>query len=318
MNDPIAQADADKQAENAVSKQCDKPRPRKGIRWLKVLLIAVAIPVVYVIWKVSVFVIGFQPSEMAMAQYTPKDVIGDLGGMKVRIPRHYAEYVEYDGDPGFGEKRKGPRPEHTFDSRLRSFGIEARFPDMKGLENAQLREENRRQPLQEKMWIRISITAGESYPGDGFLDRRTNSTLFNIYSPKSIGHWNYTYERMPEDEYGLEVWRLSSIDPRTGKPARESDDTEDIYIHRESSGNVDAHIRCGRPRTPKGIGRCRIETSLAPKAQAVVDIAFRRGLLPEWKQIQQSARNLLLSFEVDPSSSSDTSLTLPSPVQTSR
>jgi hypothetical protein len=27
--------------------------------------------------------------------------------MKVRIPRHYAEYVEYDGDPGFGEKRKG-------------------------------------------------------------------------------------------------------------------------------------------------------------------------------------------------------------------
>jgi hypothetical protein len=30
----------------------------------------------------------------------PKDVIGGLGGMKVRIPRHYAEYVEDDGDPG--------------------------------------------------------------------------------------------------------------------------------------------------------------------------------------------------------------------------
>jgi hypothetical protein len=312
MNDPITPSG------NAVSKQRDKPRPCKGIRWLKVLLIAVAIPVVYVIWKVSVFVIGFQPPEMAMAQYTPKDVIGDLGGMKVRIPRHYAEYVEYDGDPGFGEKRKGPRPERTFDSRLRSFGIEARFPDMKGLENAQLREEYRRQPLQEKMWIMISIKAGERYPGDGFLDRQTDATLFNIYTPKSIGHWRYTYERMPKDEYGLEVWRLSGIDPRTGKPARESNTTEDIYIHRESSGNVNVHIRCGRPSVPNGIGICHLGTSLASKAQAVVDIGFRRGLLPEWKKIQQSVRNLLLSFEVDPSSSSDTSPTPLSPTQTSR
>jgi len=38
---------------------------------------------------------GFQPPEMMMAQYTPKDVIGDLGGIKVRIPRHCAEIVEF-------------------------------------------------------------------------------------------------------------------------------------------------------------------------------------------------------------------------------
>ena len=51
---------------------------------------------------------------------------------KVRIPRHYAEYVEYDGDPGFGEKRKGPVPERTFESKLSSFGMDVRFPDMRG------------------------------------------------------------------------------------------------------------------------------------------------------------------------------------------
>jgi len=250
---------------------------------------------------VSTRIMGFQPPEMAMARYTPKDVIGDLGGMKVRIPRHYAEYVEYDGDPGFGEKRKGPRPERTFDSRLTSFGIEVRFPDMKGLENAQLREEKRRQPLREKTWIRIGINAGEIYPGDGFLDRRTNSTLFNVYSPEMKGHWLFTYERMPDDEYDLEVWRLSGTDPRTSKPARESDSTRDIYIHREPSGNVDVYIGCGRPSVPSGIGTCNLETSLAPKAQVAVRVSFRRELLPEWKRIQQSARDLLLSFEVDPS-----------------
>jgi hypothetical protein len=173
---------------------------------------------------------------------------------------------------------------------------------MKGLENAQLREEKRRQPLQEKTWIYIGINAGKNYPGDGFLDRRTNSTLFNVDSPEYKGHWLFTYERMPEDEYGLEVWRLSGIDPRTGKPARESNSTNDIYIHRGPSGSVDTYIDCGRPSVPTGIGNCRLGTHLVPKAQVKVEISFRRGLLSEWKRIQQSARDLLLSFEVDPPS----------------
>lgn len=43
---------------------------------------------------------GFGGMQMATAQYTPKDVVGDLGGMPVTIPRHLAEFVEYEGDPG--------------------------------------------------------------------------------------------------------------------------------------------------------------------------------------------------------------------------
>jgi hypothetical protein len=298
-------------------KEHDSHRRGRRWHWLLILLAAVTVPFVYVIWTVSARIIGFQPLEMALAQYTPKDVIGDLGGMKVRIPRHYAEYVEYDGDPGFGEKRKGPRPERTFDSRLTSFGIEVRFPDMKGLENAQLRKENRRQPLQEKTWIRISINAGEIYPGDGFLDRLTHGSLFSSSIPGRKEYWWNTYERMPADEYGLEVWRLSGIDPRTGKPARESDIAKDIYIHRESSGNVDTYIDCRRPSVPTGIGKCNLETHLAPKAQAVVKINFRHGLLAEWEKIQQSVRDLLLSFEVEPSSI-DTDISQATPTQTSR
>jgi hypothetical protein len=54
----------------------------------------------------------FQPPEMAAAQFSRGVVVGDLGGMPVAIPRHFAEYVEYDGDPGWGETRKAI-PLHT-------------------------------------------------------------------------------------------------------------------------------------------------------------------------------------------------------------
>lgn len=272
----------------------------KLFRFAAVCIGLIVAVVYYVSLRISGKIIGFQPPEMAAAQYTPKDVIGDLGGMKVRIPKHYAEYVEYDGDPGFGEKRKGPRPERTFDSRLRSFGVDARFPDMKGLESWKMRQERSRQPLKENMWLSIGIVSGEAYPGDGFMDARVRRTL-PTPNDSFKGHWDYTYERMPEDEYGLEVWRLSGIDPRTGKPARESDTTRDMYVHRDLSGKVNTFIACGRPSVPTGIGNCKLEISLAQKAQVSVTVSFRRGLLPEWKRIQQSAFDLLLSFEVDPS-----------------
>jgi hypothetical protein len=172
--------------------------------------------------------------------------------------------------------------------------MDVRFPDMKGLENAQMRKEKREQPPMERTWVRIGITAGEIYPGDGFLDRRTKASLFHAYTPESKGHWLFTYGRMPDDEYDLEVWCLSETDPRTGKPARENINSHDVYIHREASGKVDAYIDCSR----KGFTYCNMDTSLEPKAHVVVAVNFHLGMLPEWKRIRQSAHELLLSFEV--------------------
>ncbi|MBP9712797.1 MAG: hypothetical protein KBD60_03785 [Sterolibacterium sp.] len=283
-----------------------KNKHRRKWRWFTFFLIGLAVPIIYVIWRVATIagslIYGFQSPEMAVAQYTPKDVVGDLGGMKMTIPRYYAEYVEYDGDPGFGEKRKGARPERTFDSRLRSFGMDVRFPDMKGLVDAQTREDKRRQPLREDSWLYVGITAGEHYPGDGSLDRLTNGHLFHAYTPESKRYWGDTYMRLPEPVFGLEAYVLSGTDPRTGKPARESEDTNDVYIHRLPSGKVDAFIDCGRTFVPGGVARCDMYYSLEPKAHVGVNASFRRGLLPEWQQIQQSSRELLLSFEVKDSS----------------
>ena len=54
------------------------------------------------------------PPEMNAARVPRSEfVIGDLGGMPVKIPRYFASYVEYDGDPGFGEKRPSSPPIRT-------------------------------------------------------------------------------------------------------------------------------------------------------------------------------------------------------------
>jgi hypothetical protein len=168
---------------------------------------------------------------------------------------------------------------------------------MKGVENAQIREEKiqeekRRQPLPESRWIDIGILAGEVYPGDGFLDR------FASYLDMPSKYWRSNYKRLPDDEYGLELWVLSDVDPRTGKPGRESRNTNDVYIHRDASDKVDVYIRCGNYHVPGGVSRCHMEFSLEPKAQVEVKVGFRRRLLPEWQKIQESARDLLLSFEI--------------------
>lgn len=147
-----------------------KKRSRFAWLWVLLLLIGGA-GFLYWQYELAKFrLFGFQPPEMAAARYTPKDVIGDLGGLKVRIPRHYAEYVVYDGDPRFGEKRKGSVPERTFDSKLRNFGIRVRFPDMEGLKSYQLEQEYRSYNLNpENPWINITVNSGENYPSLGLM-----------------------------------------------------------------------------------------------------------------------------------------------------
>ncbi len=70
-------------------------------------------------------------------------VIGDLGGMPVSIPHHFAHFVEYEGDPRFLEPRKGTPPMRGYQSKLRSFGFEVRFPDMMPLTDETRQEKNK-------------------------------------------------------------------------------------------------------------------------------------------------------------------------------
>ena len=46
-----------------------------------------------------------------VANIEDKYAIGDLGGVSVNLPREFVELIEYDGDPSWGEKRVGKKPE---------------------------------------------------------------------------------------------------------------------------------------------------------------------------------------------------------------
>ena len=53
-----------------------------------------------------------------VANTEDKYAIGDLGGVSVNLPREFVELIEYDGDPSWGEKRVGKKPEQTYNKSL--------------------------------------------------------------------------------------------------------------------------------------------------------------------------------------------------------
>lgn len=279
----------------------DRPRFRRVLRLLGYLLMGVAIPVGYLTWKsqtTDAWLFGFQPPEMALAQYAEKDVVGNLGGMKVRIPRHCAEYVEYDGDPGFGERRKGSVPERTFDSKLKSFGIDARFPEMTCKENKELREDSRRR-RQDKPWVRIGINAGEIYPKLGVKATAYRESLVVESITKPSEFWFNNYEKLPESVFRLDAYVVTGIDPNLGILARESERTEDIFVGHDESGIADTYISCSKTYVSGGIASCSMDFSMEPKAKVFFDVKFARYRLSQWHDIKQSTINLFMGFEVD-------------------
>lgn len=240
---------------------------------------------------------GGRPSEMVLAQYSPTDVIGNLGGMKVVIPRYFAEYVEYENDSEIEETRKRTQAVRTFDSRLESFGMDVRFPDMQGLVHWRDRQEMHRQSPHESNWLRVSVTSGKYYYGDKSLDRLAFVALKPDLYPGD--YWWNNYVKLPENEFGLDIYVVAGIDPHSGKPAQESHHTSDIYLYQQTSGKVDTYIICRRPRALNGVAGCDMKFTLEPTANVGVKVDFRRGLLPEWRKIRESVHDLLLSFEVN-------------------
>lgn len=214
------------------------------------------------------------------------------------IPAHFAEYVEYDGDPGWGEKRKGPVPVRTPQSRLSSFGFDVRYPDMAGKSTPELRKEKREEMLNTTTWLLVGIQSGEIYPGDGFMDR---GFQHGLNRPSTFALSNF--ERLNESQYGLEVYAPKGIDPKTGNPWRQDRGAEDAFVYRNSAGHVEAEIRCsndeGLGERHRRIRHCRHKFSLEPLAKVKVSVSYRRGLLPEWRRIQDSVRDLIFSFKVN-------------------
>ncbi|MBX9431848.1 hypothetical protein KY487_21625 [Ralstonia pseudosolanacearum] len=212
--------------------------------------------------------------------------IGHLGGIPVSIPRPYAHFLEYDGDPGFTEPRKGPRPERTFESGIRSFGFEVHYPDMEVASIANL-DKQKRESIYTTTWLTVGISSNNDYPGQYYPEGQV----------LSIDNKHYRYERVSASEHGLETYIPINVDQEARKKGGGAANMFDynIYYYRNSSGRIDAYITCSNVTHEAAI--CRQHFNLFPDIKASVTVSYRRGLLKDWREIQSSVSNVIFEFK---------------------
>ncbi|MGA4400483.1 hypothetical protein ACI2S1_18100 [Ralstonia nicotianae] len=212
--------------------------------------------------------------------------IGHLGGTPVSIPRPYAHFLEYDGDPGFTEPRKGPRPERTFDSGIRSFGFEVHYPDMEVASLANL-DKRKQENIYTSAWLSVGISSNNDYPGQYYPEGQV----------LDMENRHYKYKRADKNEYGLETYVPINADEearRKGGGAANMFDYN-IYYHKDERGHVDTYIRC--INVAHEAAPCRQMFNLYPAMKAGITVGYRRGLLKDWREIQSSVSKVIFGFK---------------------
>ncbi|MBX9901817.1 MAG: hypothetical protein K2Y28_13630 [Burkholderiaceae bacterium] len=235
---------------------------------------------------------------MQAKKFAPVDAVGDLGGMPVTIPHYFANYVEYEDDPGWGEKRVGPVPKRNHQSKIVSFGFKVRFPDMAGLSSKELEKDFKKSSIDETFWISVSIHANNHF-GDGLgLQRIANTALTD--GP-------FSYEKRKSLFYGLDHYEPIGAVKTDRVPFKINFFDQDLFYDRHSDGTVNTFIKCSNVQ--HDAAPCNLEFTLAPNLKISTEIAFRRGLLPKWTEMKKSVSLLLLGFRYEP----DKELKPPSP-----
>lgn len=222
-------------------------------------------------------------------------IIGDLGGVPVSIPKPYAHFVEYDGDPHFMEKRIGPPPPRTHASKLASFGFEIRFPDMEP-DTDKTKAEKKASTIQTTMWMRVGIDSHSAYGTGG------DEALENYTAAIAETSAQRRYEPLPKETYGL-----SGFAPVITNSARKSPGGEwydrNIYVHRDKNGLVDTYIECSNKTHSSA--RCKQYFNLRPAMRIHVWVNYRKDLLPQWREIQASVTQVILGFRVNQTSNNN-------------
>ncbi|MCT7317437.1 hypothetical protein N5I87_15630 [Ralstonia sp. CHL-2022] len=218
--------------------------------------------------------------------------IGQLGGVPVSIPRDYAHFLEYDGDPGFMEQRKGARPERTFASSIRAFGFEVHYPDMR-VPSSNTVEERRNSGIYTSMWLRVGVSSGQDYGSDG-----KNAPGVYVRGMKD-GFKKYKYERTGVNEYGLETYVPINVDEAARQKGRGAADFADynVYYHTDATGRVDTYIECHNDSHEAA--PCKQKFNMFPEMAAHISVSYRRGLLKDWREIQSSVSKVILGFEAN-------------------
>lgn len=266
---------------------------------LKLLLVIVCAPILlFVMWTFYMWA-DIQAHRLWFYTKSTDPVIGDLGDVPVVIPRSFARFVEYDADPHFMERKGWSSPERTFQSGLRSFGFEVRYPDMASVEVQTPAEKD----IFTTMWMRVGISTGEDYGDDKGLNRTKTRYLSQDRPCLSRNHC-YIYKPLPEKIHGLTGYTPTGsgvdLERRNIESGRGADMRDkNIYFFQDDSGRVTTLIECSNMTHAAAL--CQQFFNLSPVMKAHISVSYRKGLLPHWQQIQQSVSELLYSFEANPS-----------------
>lgn len=224
----------------------------------------------------------------------PSHIFGDLGGVKVELPQDYAKFVAFNEGETTGSRVINGREVNQ--AIFRSIGFEVRFPDM-APESQKTKAD---QDIFSTMWMRVGITAGDSYgqSGGNFLEAHLNHYLVN---DRPCASKCFIYVPMKDATYGLTGYTPtgSGVDvaKRSVNYGRGTDLRDrNIYISRDSDGKVVTLIECGN-RAHEAV-RCQQYFNLEPGMRAHVRVNYRKSLLPEWRQIQSSVIELIHGFEI--------------------
>lgn len=221
----------------------------------------------------------------------PDFAIGELGGHAVSIPRDYADFLEYDGDPHWLEGKSLLQLKRTFASKISSFGFYIRYPEMEVRTDAN-RQEMHKESIYTSMWLFVGVLSNSTYGLKG--DMALETYIRSIPIDKTPGY-GYRYEKIPETTYGLIGYTPIGVDESLRDRRRGTHHHDkNIYYHRNAEGKADAYIVCSNSK--HAAAPCEMRLNLVPHMRAHVSVSFRKGLLPHWQEIRSAVSRVILGF----------------------
>lgn len=236
---------------------------------------------------------------------TPKDVyglpyiIGNLGGKPVNLPSTKVDLVEYDDSPGWdAEKIKNYNPPpRTYASVIESFGFEMRYTDglVRELYHKAPQYSEQQYQTQKKLtnspWLYVGVCAAKCYNEKGF-----NTSFKGILKKSSIQLPQYRYQKVSETIYGLELYAPPRVDKKSSISWRDHPDAEDMYVYKNSQGEVTTIIKCVNRKVK--LQTCSQTFNLQPTMKVTVRILFSYNHLADWHEIQEKVIKTIESFVI--------------------
>lgn len=220
----------------------------------------------------------------------PGYIVGDMGGMLVKIPLGSVFLVERDRD---AEQLKligdfGPTPRFSEKSKITSFAIYVHYKTGEVFMQRHSGQDPKNAYKFNDEWINVGVSSGIDYPSNHVLNRKVN----NLYKYK----WHLPV-RMKQDIANLESYQL--WDPKhegegyvytTGYLR-----SKDAFWRKDKFGDVQTYIECG---TDDKSPRCRQLVDLYPKTNTALALHYSRHLLHEWQHIEKVSRQAILSMKL--------------------